>query len=131
MGVDARENPGGPLRLAPAFTFCQAPFLMTLPWMGFPMLAPGSYQMYFQQKISRSEDNGIIKVMKRHACMSNCFSHAQLFVTLWTVAHHASLTMGFFRQEYGSRLPFSSLMKGQIMEKGIFRKALIHIPWRN
>ena len=26
--------------------------------------------------------------------------------TLWTVAHQAPLSMGFFRQEYWSRLPF-------------------------
>ena len=29
-----------------------------------------------------------------------------LFVTLWTVAHQAPLSMGFFRQEYRSGLPF-------------------------
>ena len=36
------------------------------------------------------------------------FSHVQLFVTLWTVAHQASLSMVFFRQEYWSGLPFPS-----------------------
>ena len=30
----------------------------------------------------------------------------QLFVTPWIVARHPSLFMEFFRQEYGSRLPF-------------------------
>ena len=30
----------------------------------------------------------------------------QLFVTPWTVAHQASLSMGFSRQEYWSGLPF-------------------------
>ena len=30
----------------------------------------------------------------------------QIFVTLWTVTHQASLPMGFSRQEYWSRLPF-------------------------
>ena len=34
------------------------------------------------------------------------FSHVQLFVTLWTVACQAPLSMGFLRQEYWSRLPF-------------------------
>ena len=29
-------------------------------------------------------------------------------VTLWTVAHQASLSMGFLRQEYCSELPFPS-----------------------
>ena len=30
------------------------------------------------------------------------------FVTPWTIAHQARLSMGFFRQEYWSGLPFSS-----------------------
>ena len=33
------------------------------------------------------------------------FSHVQLFVTLWTVAHQAPLSLGFFRQEYWNGLP--------------------------
>ena len=37
-----------------------------------------------------------------------CVSHVQLFVTLWTVAHQASQSMGLSRQEYWSRLPFPS-----------------------
>ena len=41
-------------------------------------------------------------------CMLNYFSHIQLFVTPWTVAHQASLFMGFCMQEYWSWLPFSS-----------------------
>ena len=31
----------------------------------------------------------------------------RLFVTLWTAAHQAPLSMGFFRQKYWSELPFS------------------------
>ena len=31
--------------------------------------------------------------------------HIQFFVTPWTVAHQAPLSMGFFRQEYWSGLP--------------------------
>ena len=37
---------------------------------------------------------------------SALFSHVQLFVTLWT--HQAPLSMGLFRQEYGTGLPFPS-----------------------
>ena len=33
------------------------------------------------------------------------FIHVQLFVTLWTIAHQASLSMGFFKQEYWSGWP--------------------------
>ena len=36
----------------------------------------------------------------------SCFSRVWLFATLWTVAHQAPLSMGFFRQEYWSGLPF-------------------------
>ena len=35
----------------------------------------------------------------------SCFSHVRFFVTLWTVAHQASLSMGFSRQEGWSGLP--------------------------
>ena len=35
------------------------------------------------------------------------FSGVQLFVTLWTRAHQAPLSMGFSIQEYWSRLPCS------------------------
>ena len=46
-------------------------------------------------------------------CMCACvcasvlshFSHVWLFVTLWTVACQAPLSMGFSRQEYWSELP--------------------------
>ena len=37
--------------------------------------------------------------------MLSCFSHVQLFVTLWTIACQAPLSMGFSRQEYRSGLP--------------------------
>ena len=35
-------------------------------------------------------------------------SRVRLFTTLWTVAHQASLSIGFSRQEYWSGLPFPS-----------------------
>ena len=38
--------------------------------------------------------------------LNQSFSCVQLFATLWTVAYQASLSMGFSRQEYWSRLPF-------------------------
>ena len=39
------------------------------------------------------------------AWVLSCFSCVQLFVTPWTVAHQAPLTMGFSRQGYWSGLP--------------------------
>ena len=44
-------------------------------------------------------------------------SHIQLFVTPRTIAYHASLFMGFLRQEYWSRLPFPS--PGDLPDPGI------------
>jgi len=37
--------------------------------------------------------------------MLSRFSRVRLFVTPWTAAHHAPLSMGFSRQEYWSGLP--------------------------
>ena len=38
-------------------------------------------------------------------CVLSHFSHVRLFVTPWTVAHQAPLSMGFSRQEYWNGLP--------------------------
>ena len=42
-----------------------------------------------------------MEVLVTHSCL-------RLFVTSWTVAHQAPLSMGFSRQEYWSGLPFTS-----------------------
>ena len=44
-------------------------------------------------------------------------SHVQLFVTPWTVAHHAPLSMQFSRKKYWSGLPFPS--PGNLQDPGI------------
>ena len=41
-------------------------------------------------------------------CVLSCFSHIQLYVTLWTIACQAPLSMGFSRQECWSGLLCSS-----------------------
>ena len=38
------------------------------------------------------------------ACLLSCFSRVRFFVTLWTVAGQAPLSMGLSRQEYWSGL---------------------------
>ena len=48
-------------------------------------------------------------------------SHVQLFVTLWTVACQALLSMGFSRQEYWSGLPRPS--PGDLPNPGIDPKS--------
>ena len=44
-------------------------------------------------------------------------SHVQLFATPWTVAHQASLSMGFFRQGYWSGLPL--LTPGDLLDPSL------------
>ena len=44
-------------------------------------------------------------------------NRVQLFVTPWTVAHQAPLSISFFRQEYWSGLPFPS--PGDFPDPGI------------
>ena len=36
-----------------------------------------------------------------HVCVLSCFSRVQLFVTLWTIAHQAPLSMGFSSKNTG------------------------------
>ena len=49
--------------------------------------------------------------------VSHSLSHVQLFVTLWTVARQAPLSMEFHRQGYWSGLPFPTL--GHLPNPGI------------
>ena len=49
--------------------------------------------------------------------MLSCFSRVRLFVTPWTVAYQAPLSMGFSRQEYWSGLPF--LLQGIFPTQGL------------
>ena len=50
-------------------------------------------------------------------CVCLSFSHIQLFVTPWTIACQAPLSMGFSRQEYWRGLPFPS--PGDLPNPGI------------
>ena len=50
-------------------------------------------------------------------CVLSHFSCVWLFVTLWTAAHQAPLSMGFSRQEYQSGLPY--LPPGDLPGPGI------------
>ena len=52
-----------------------------------------------------------------YAWVLSHFSHIWLFVTPWTVAHQAFLSMGFSRQESWSGLPLSS--PGHLLHPGI------------
>ena len=51
-------------------------------------------------------------------------SHGQLFVTPWTVAHLAPLSVGFSSQEYWSGLPFPT--PGYLHNPGIILVSLTY-----
>ena len=53
----------------------------------------------------------------------NVLSHVWLFATLWTIDCQATLTMGFFRQEHWSGLPF--LTPGDLLNPGIETTSLV------
>ena len=50
--------------------------------------------------------------------------HHRPFATSWTVAHQVPLSMGFFRQEYWSGLPFPP--PGDLPDPGITASACVH-----
>ena len=52
-----------------------------------------------------------------HTCLLSCYSHVWLFVTQWSIALQAPLSMRFSRQEYWSGLPCPS--PGDLPHPGI------------
>ena len=50
-------------------------------------------------------------------------AHVRLFVTPWTVAHKAPLSMGFSRQEYWNGLPHPP--PGKLLDPGMEPKSLM------
>ena len=56
----------------------------------------------------------------------SCFRPVQLFVTLWTVAHQAPLSMGFSRQEYWSGLSCPPPMDLPDLEIEVTSLCLLH-----
>ena len=61
--------------------------------------------------------------------MFGCFSHVQLFATLWTVAHEAPLSLGFSKQEYWSGLPCPPPRDLPDPETELMSPALLHCGW--
>ena len=59
------------------------------------------------------------------------FSYVQLFVTPWTVAHHAPLSMKFSRQEYWSGLRQGNTGQRAISSTKVFRTPVATSAWEN
>ena len=59
----------------------------------------------------------------------SCFSHVQFVVMLWTVAHQASLSMGFSRQGYQSWVAMPSA-KGSPQPRDLICISYIYLHWQ-
>ena len=59
----------------------------------------------------------LINDVGKTVCEVKLFSRVQLFETPWTVAYQAPPSMGFYRQECWSGLPFPS--PGDLSDPGI------------
>ena len=82
--------------------------------------APNLYTMVrFQMVLRWFWDVAAVYVIL-HACTLSYFSHARLFVTLWTIAHQAPLSMEFSRQEGKSTgVGCHALLQGNLPNPGI------------
>ena len=58
-----------------------------------------------QNDLPSTETDPITGILSLFVHVLNLFSHVRLFVTPWTTARQAPLSMGFSRQEYWSGLP--------------------------
>ena len=72
-----------------------------------PMMKLSMFQVQLL-KLSKNEEKRWMKFVSLKVLSR--FSHIQLFVTLWTAACQARLSMGFSRQEYWNGLP--ALLQG-------------------
>ena len=73
--------------------------------------------VHFPPSQKKSEDVVLTCFSRMRAWLLGHFSHVQLFMTPWIVAHQAPLSMGFFRQEYWSGLPWPP--PGDLPDPGI------------
>ena len=83
------------------------------------------YTYHYASVIKTNFFNGNICNLLECVCTQS-LSHVWLSVAPWTVAHQASVSMGFPRQEYWSRLPFPT--PGD-PPKIIWSKCIVFILW--
>ena len=94
-----------------------------LAWRISQAAEPGGLQSTGLQRDTTKSD-----LTRMHALMLSHFSRVWLFEILWTIAHQASLSMGFSRQEYWSQLPCPPL--GDLPDPGIDPASLSLLHWQ-
>ena len=73
--------------------------------------------VYLTLNLAFSEETSCTACLKAAPSVVQSLSHVRLFVTPWTVAHQAPLSVEFSRQEYWSGLPFP--FPGDLPNSGI------------
>ena len=68
-----------------------------------------SYLLKSHETMNLSSSSSRTQPLNQTTVHSQSLSHVRLFVTLWTIACQAPLSIGFSREEFWSRLPFSSV----------------------
>ena len=80
-------------------------------WQPTPVVLPGKfhgesslagYNPWDHKELDTNEWLSTHTLLKTLPCV---LSHVQLLATLWTVAHQAPLSMGFYRQEHWNGFP--------------------------
>ena len=94
--------------------FIKQPLQQCPPCMDFPWRLWG--RKWLKDKIW---DSGFLTLSSPYltACVLSHFSFVWLFVTLWSAAHQAPLSMGFSRQEYWGGSPWPP--SGNLPDLGI------------
>ena len=78
----------------PSTLWCASPLM---PYTAFFGVSQNDPTLSFQKPPGKASFLKEILKWWQHVCV---LSRVQLFATPWTIAHQASLSMGFFRQEY-------------------------------
>ena len=78
-------------------------------WTHTPTLTPGKEQLATPSPPTSGAIKGTCSFASSWGCCSILSHFSQFFVTLWTTAHQAALSMGCFRQEYWSGLSSKNL----------------------
>ena len=77
-------------------------------WSRLPFPPPGNRLNPGIEPASPALAGGFFTTVLPIWCVCYLLNHVWLFMTPWTIAHHAPLSMGFSRQEYWSGLPVPS-----------------------
>ena len=87
--------------------FCPQQNQTKLVYLAIRLRREGKNSLQYVSVIYKTRKKSFGKVTAQlvRLCVCWVISHARLFMTPWTVAHQAPLSMGFSRQEYWSGLP--------------------------